>query len=416
MTETEVILRFGVALSTGLGIGIERGASHRGVSDDSRVAGVRTFALLALIGAGCGLSTAFAGPWLLAGVGVGVMAFLIAGYSAQQSRSRDLGLTTEMAAVVTFVAGALSGAGFPFATVLIGAATIILLHNKPTLHALTEHIARDEISAGVKVLVIAALAVPLAPNEGFGPGGALNPRELAMALVVIAALGLAGYAAMRIARGSVGFLAFGFAGGLVSSTGVAISAARLARDSPSDVGRLAAASSVAQSVMFARTGILAGALNPSLLPSLGWALGAGLISAAFGAWVLMKPVAHAPDHAMALGSPDTLNAAARFVVVAAGVVMVSALLIDWFGVWALYLSGFVSGLVDVDAATVSASRLSDGAPAAYAVILALCANAASKTALSWQLGGREMGLKTGYALMGSVLAATLAFASALALV
>jgi uncharacterized membrane protein (DUF4010 family) len=409
-----VILRLGVALIVGFGIGVERGYSHRGVPDGQRAAGVRTFTFLALIGAGCGLSTAFAGPWLLTATALGVIAFLIAAYRAGLARSPDLGLTTEMAAVATFVAGALSGAGYPFATVLTGAAAILLLHNKPALHKLTEGIARDEIDAGVKVLALAALAVPLAPDKGYGPGEALNPRELALAVVIIASLGLAGYAAIRILGGRLGLLAFGFFGGLVSSTGVTIGAAKLAQGAPGQAGRLAAAASVAQAVMFARTGLLAGALNPSLLPALSWALGAGGAAAAFAAWLLLRPASR-QDETMPMGSPDTLNDAARFVAIAAAVLVVSALLIENFGVWALYVSGFVAGLVDVDASTVSAARLSGGADGAYAVILALCTNALSKTTIAWRLGGRDMGVKAGYALLGSSLAAASAFVAALVL-
>jgi uncharacterized membrane protein (DUF4010 family) len=414
MSETDVVLRLGVALIVGLGIGVERGFSHHGVPDDLRATGVRTFAFLALIGAACGLSIPFAGPWLLAAVGLGVIGFLIAAYRAGLARSPDIGLTTEMAAVTTFVAGALSGAGYPFATVLTGAAAILLLHNKPALHRLTGQIDRNEIDAGIKVVVLAALAVPLAPDRGFGPGEAINPRELALAVAIIAALGLAGYAAIRILGSRLGLLAFGFFGGLVSSTGVTIGAAKLAQEAPGHSGRLAAAASVAQTVMFARTGLLAGALNPSLLPSLAWPLAAGMTAAGVAAWVLMQP-SKTQNDSIPLGSPDTMNAAARFVALAAAVILASAFLIEQFGVWALYAGGFLAGLVDVDASTLTAARLSGGDPGAYAVVLALSANALSKTTIAWRLGGRDMGLKAGYALMGSGLAAAAAFAATLAL-
>jgi uncharacterized membrane protein (DUF4010 family) len=408
MSETDIILRLGVALIVGFGIGVERGFSHRAVADDLRVAGVRTFTFLALIGAACGLSTAFAGPWLLSAVGLGVVAFLIAGYRAGLARSPDLGLTTEMAGIATFVAGALSGAGFLFATVLTGAAAILLLHNKPALHRLTSGIARDEISAGVKVLVLAALAVPLAPDQGYGPAEVLNPRALALAVVVISALGLSGYAAIRILGDKMGVLAFGAVGGLVSSTGVTISAAKMAQDATGSVGRLAAAVSVAQAVMFVRTGLLVSALNPGVLLSLGIPLLAGALASVLAAWALMRGGQGGPK-AVAPGSPDTLNAAARFVAIAAIAMVVSAGLVEWFGEWALNVSGFVAGLVDVDAATVMATRLSGGTQGAFVVILALTANAVSKTIIAWRLGGRDMGVRAGYALLGSALAATLGF-------
>lgn len=412
MSETEIVLRIGVALIVGLGVGVERGFSHRGTPDDQRTAGVRTFAFLALTGAGCGLSTAFAGPWLLAAVGLGVIAFLIAGYRAGLARSTDLGLTTEMAAVTIFVAGALSGAGYPFAAVLTGAAAILLLHNKPALHRLTGRIERNEIDAGVKVVALAALAVPLAPDRGFGPGEAVNPRELALAVAIISGLGLAGYAAIRIFGDRLGLLAFGFFGGLVSSTGVTIGAAKMANGSQGQADRLAAAAGVAQTVMFARTGLLAGALNPSLLPSLMWPLAAGMAAACVASWILMRP-SRSSKGTIPLGAPDTVNAAARFVALAAAIILASTFLIERFGSWALYAGGFLAGLVDVDASTLTAARLSGGDHGAYAIVLALSANALSKTTIAWRLGGRDMGLKAGYALLGSGLAAAAVFAVSL---
>lgn len=412
MSETDVVLRLGVALLVGLAVGVERGFSHRGMADELRVAGVRTFAFLSLTGAACGISTSFAGPWLLAAVALGVIAFLIVAYRASLARSADMGLTTEIAAIATFVAGALSGAGYPFATVLTGAAAVFLLHNKPALHRFTSRIAKDEMDAGIKVLALAALAIPLAPDKGYGPGEAVNPKELAMAVAIMSGLGLAGHAAIRVLGGRAGLLAFGALGGLVSSTGVTIGAAKLAQSAPAYASRFAGAASIAHMVMFVRTGLLAGALNPSLLPALAPPLAAGLCASGIATALFLLPGGKATE-TIPLGSPDTLNATVRFVVLAAGLMIVSALLIQWFGPWALYASGFIAGLADADAATVTAARLSQGTEGAYAIVLALCANAISKTVIAWRMGGRDMGLKSGYAFLASALAAAIAFLAAL---
>jgi uncharacterized membrane protein (DUF4010 family) len=404
MNDTEILLRLGVALAAGLAIGVERGSSHPGLADGTRAAGVRTFAFLALIGAACGLSTAFAGPWLLAAVGLGVIGFLISAYRAGLRRTPDLGLTTEMAGVATFVAGALSGAGYVFATVLTAAAAIVLLHNKPALHALTDRIVRSEIDAAAKILALAVLALPLAPDKGYGPGEALNPRALTLAAVVIAALGFAGYSAIRMLGGRLGILAFGFFGGLVSSTGVALGAARLARDAPGHVRRLASATSIAQALMFVRTGFLAGALNPTLLPVLAGPLLAGALSAALAAYLLL-PGKESGETALPLQSPDTVNTAVRFVALAAGLTLVAALVQAWLGAWGLYASVFLAGLADADAATVTAARLPDSASSgAFAVILGLTANSAAKTVIVWRQGGPAMGTAAGTVFLVSALA------------
>jgi uncharacterized membrane protein (DUF4010 family) len=413
MSETDAFVRFGVALIVGFGIGVERGFKQRDVPEGRRAVGVRTIAFIALIGAGGGMSAAFAGPWLLAAVAAGVVAFLIAGYRAGLSVSPDLGLTTEMAAIATFMAGALSGAGFLLAAASTGAASILLLHNKRALHRLTDRIEAREIEAAVKVLAIAALLVPLSPDPGFGPRGVLNLRELAIAVVLLSSLGLAGYAAMRIIGGRGGLLAFGVAGGLVSSTGVTLAASKMARNAPGHAEPFAAATALAQSIMFVRTGALAGALNPAMLQALFWPLAAGALASALAAW---RFSGSGRPHAvpLSLGSPDTLNASARFVAVAAAVSMVAALLMDGFGIAGLYVSGAVAGLVDVDAATVMAARLTDTTfGGAFAAILALAANSCSKTAIAWRAGGRDMGMNAGFAFLGSGLAAAVTFVAVL---
>jgi uncharacterized membrane protein (DUF4010 family) len=413
MSETDVLIRFGVALAVGFGIGVERGYRQRDVKEGLRAMGVRTFSFLALIGAASGFSTVFAGPWMLAAATLGVIAFLIAGYRAGLTASPDLGLTTEMAAIATFLAGVLSGAGFLLAAALCGVAAIVLLHNKQRLHRLTGHLQQDEIDAGVKVLAIAALLIPLSPDQGIGPGQVLNPRELAIAVVIIAALGLAGHAAIRALGGKAGLAAFGLAGGLVSSTGVAISASRLAQGAGGPATAFAASTGFAQAAMFARTAALTAALNGAAFQALVWPLCAGATTAAVVAWFQMRR-GGTPLGSMALGSIDTVNAAARFVAIAAVAMLAAAWIFESVGAWGFFVSNFIAGLVDVDAATATATRVpASPSTASFGILLALAANSLSKTIVAWRLGGRAMGLSAGYGFLGSGLAAALAFVGTL---
>ncbi|HEY7690040.1 MAG TPA: MgtC/SapB family protein, partial [Dongiaceae bacterium] len=58
MSEMELFQRLGLALAIGLLIGLERGWRERDAAEGSRVAGIRTFAL---VGFGGGLAALLAG-------------------------------------------------------------------------------------------------------------------------------------------------------------------------------------------------------------------------------------------------------------------------------------------------------------------------------------------------------------------
>ena len=131
MSDLDLYLRLAVALAIGIGVGIERGWKRRDAPDGEREAGIRTFALIALVGAGAALTVPAAGPLLLAATALGLTALIIAMYViSQREEHADHGATTETAAILTFVTGALAGLGQLLAAGLIAAVMIALLDLK----------------------------------------------------------------------------------------------------------------------------------------------------------------------------------------------------------------------------------------------------------------------------------------------
>src|SRR5262245_33725783 len=110
MIDLQTFERLGLALAVGLLIGLERGWRERAAAEGSRVAGIRTFAL---IGLGGGLAALLSGTPIGIAFGLvfaGFAALMIAAYVGA-ARPGDVGATTTVAALVTFVLGAIAVAG-----------------------------------------------------------------------------------------------------------------------------------------------------------------------------------------------------------------------------------------------------------------------------------------------------------------
>lgn len=419
MLPEDLYLRFLVALAIGLAVGIERGWKQRDEPSGEREVGVRTVAIIALLGFAAGIGVEKFGPAFAATIAVGVIGFIAVTYVVDSMHDgADRGATTEFAAFLTFVLGALAGAGAILPAAIAGAVLVALLSFKTEMHAFLRGVEKFELTAAVKLLLVSVVLLPVLPDRGFGPGGVLNPYELWWAVTVIAALGFAGYAAMRIAGPQRGALFMGLMGGLVSSTGVAVSASRASKTSEEESLPLASAIAVAQAVMFVRTGVLIGVLNARLIEQtiVPLALGAMTATAAalFVAWRASKS---AKASKFDTGSPDTLAPAVQFIVVVAIALLLAHYAQQFFGDVGVIVSGLISGAVDVDAATVSASRISGGqvheasiGAAAGSIGVALVANTIVKGAIAYTLGSRRLAWHAIAALAASAIAVLIGLA------
>src|SRR5687767_8724692 len=110
--ETDDLFRLALALAIGLLAGLERGWQRREDPEGSRVAGLRTFGLIGLLGGVCGLLSRSAGALVLPAGLLGLAALLARGYAASAGRDHDLSVTSETAALLTFALGACAVAGF----------------------------------------------------------------------------------------------------------------------------------------------------------------------------------------------------------------------------------------------------------------------------------------------------------------
>ena len=109
-----------------------------------------------------------------------------------------LGLTTELAAIAAFLLGAMTTLGYRELAVGLGVAVAAVLAYKQPLHGIVYKLDRDDVYAGLRLLIATFIVLPLLPAEPVDPWGALRPRSLWMLVLLISSLSLVGYVATRL--------------------------------------------------------------------------------------------------------------------------------------------------------------------------------------------------------------------------
>jgi len=403
------ILRdFAIALFIGALVGIDR-EQRKPDAGASNVPGVRTFMLLALLGAvAAWLSREFATPWLLVGVTLGVAGIIVAGYVLQARVNPEaLGLTTELAGLAVCLLGAVTMLGQAPLAVALGIAISALLTFKQPIHGLVRKLGSTDIHAGLKLLIATFIVLPVLPDQAVDPWGAINPYKLWWLVILISSLSLVGYVATRWLGHERGLAITGLTGGLVSSTAVTLAFAKRSRAAAADAGQsraLAIGILLAWTVMFGRVIVQVAVVNPSLLGLLLVPCGAmGLATIAVAAsyscrsaqtlGLTTKVASDVP-----LKNPFSLTSAMKFALFFAVVLLVVKGVQQLAPGKGLYLVAVLAGTTDVDAITLSmagyADQSGEARVAVRAITLAVLSNTAVKAGLVVVLGGAGLRSRT----------------------
>lgn len=386
----DIFIRLAVALGLGLLVGLQRERV------DSVIAGIRTFALISLFGAVCAQLAKTYGGWILV-VGFLTTALLITAGNLvrMQSREAEPGQTTEFAAVLMFGLGAWVVTGSMAVPVVLAGAIVVLLHFREPIHDVVDKIGEKDLRATMQFVLIALVILPILPDRDMGPYGVLNPYQIWWMVVLIVGLSLAGYVAYKLFGSGAGTVLAGILGGLISSTATTASYARRSRETP-DLSRMAAlvimlASTVVYGRVLVEIAAVARGRLLDLTPPLAAMLGVcALVSVA--AWLLGRD---GNDELPEQGNPAELKSALIFGALYAAVLLAVAFARDRFGTAGLYTVAAISGLTDVDAITLSTSRLVQGSKLDpdtgwRAILLASLSNLGFKAGIVAVLGSRAL--------------------------
>lgn len=406
------------ALAAGALIGLERGWRERERAEGSRVAGLRTFALFGLLGGVLGVLSDTLGPWPLAAGLAGLSLLATVSYRENVRTHGSLSATTAVAALLTYSLGALAGIGQ--AAIAVGAAVIVamLLDLKPTLHRWLRLMEHRELSAALQLLVLSAVILPLLPDAGYGPYGALNPYRLWWAVILIASMSLCGHIAMRFTGPQRGIFWTGLLGGLASSTAATLTLARRTRAEPGLTDAAVAGTLAACGMMFLRMTVIVFSLQPGLGRPLGVPMvAAGIALLGLGAWQWKRR--RSGDVASAgvdpVAPPFDLSTALGFGAFLGVMAVLTQASKEWLGNPGLYALAALSGLADVDAIIITVMRMQAAdslavAAAVSAVGIAVAANMVAKALIATVAGGTSLGRRVtvGYGLSIAVGAAAAA--------
>jgi uncharacterized membrane protein (DUF4010 family) len=371
VTDATGILGIVVAALGGAAIGVERQRSGHASGPRARFGGVRTLTLLGGIAGLAGWLTTLGLTGFAIVIAAGAVALVVSGYVA--ASRRDVDATTEAASLVVVGAGLAAGAGWLALASGIIAVTVLLLVEKSRLHALVGRVDDEELRAAARFGVMAIVVLPLLPEGPIGPFGGIRPRGLWLLVLFFTGLSFAGYLARRMFGAAQGYPLTGLIGGLISSTNVTFTFARLSRRERTLARPLAIGTVAACTMLFPRVLIAAGVLNLTvarlLMPYLAAPLAIGLL--AMAVWWRKSPDAagrsHRPVNPLQIGPALQMAAIFQLVLFAVGAVERA------FGDRGLRASGAVLGLTDVDALTISMTTtpVSASAPALAAQVIAI---------------------------------------------
>lgn len=390
MELTTLFTQIGLALGLGLLVGLERERAA------SRLAGIRTFALITLAGLLTAHLAQSFGGWVVAAGLVALSALIVVGVLAKiHSGNADPGLTTEIAMVVMFAVGAFLVIGPPSVSIVVGTGVAVLLHLKPEMHGLARRLSDGDYHAMMRFALISLVVLPVLPDEAYGPYGVLNPHRIWWMVVLIVGLGLAGYVAYKIFGQRAGAVLAGVLGGVISSTATTVAYARRSRAEPHSSSLGAFVVLLASAVVFVRLAIEVGVVAPAFLRTMGpifaWMFLASVAVGALTWWRTERTGAFVPEQ----DNPAELKPALIFGALYALILLAVAAAREHLGAAGLYGVAVLSGLTDMDAITLSTSQLVGGgkleeAAGMRVILIASMANLLFKGGVVAVLGHRRM--------------------------
>lgn len=405
MTLQEAWPGLAVAVGSGLLIGIDR-ERRKGSGPQRQAAGIRTFTLAALAGA---MAQTQQEPLLVAAGAFAVL--LLAAIAYWRSPPDDPGLTSELGLFVTYVIGVLAVRS-PALGAACGAAVAALLASREVLHRIsTEWLSDREVRDIVTLAALALVVLPLVPNRPMPWLGDMNPRSLAVLVVLILALQGAGHLATRWLGRRWGLAAAGFFSGFVSSTATIATMGAKARAEPDARWPYASAGVMSTAATWVQALVMTAAIAPAAVPLLAPACAVGALTALASGALLLRHAGHEQLEAVKV---DSRALRLREALIVAVLLSVVALAVSWaeerFGTSGLYAGVTLAALADAHAPVASTAALFsagrvEGATLVLCVLLALSSNAASRIVTAGAAGGLKYAGAVGASLtIGTVLA------------
>jgi uncharacterized membrane protein (DUF4010 family) len=345
--------------------------------------GIRDFMIIALLGAIAG----HLGNLLL---GIAIFAVTIGAILLMRAQHPERnGITTELAAIATFVISALCltedrqyGAGLGIVLAMV------LAQRDQIRRFVREEISDEEYIDTLSFLGLIFIIYPLLPAGTYGPFGFFEPRLIWMFVILVSGISYVGYFLTKFTGAARAAMMTAIVGALASTTAYTSGLTRAVAESPESAVPASRYALISNSVMFPRMLLIVLPISPLLatagVPAFGAMTIAGIIAA-----LLLSRTTPGETHV----SPSTFkNPFALWPALRFGLLVAVVMLFARAGRYSSGASGqmvvaAISGLVDVSAISLTlASSVQSGnttvANALIGMTLAAAANAVFKTAVA----------------------------------
>ncbi|NLS19994.1 MgtC/SapB family protein [Rhizobium sp. P40RR-XXII] len=395
MESIEPFERLGLALAIGAIVGVERHWRERDQGGGKRTAGIRTFMITGMLGGVSGLiEQMLSAPVTRHGLVIIAMfvtfSVVFALYQYRESVAEgNFSVTSVITAMTTFALGALAVVGDAPLAAAAGVALVAILASREILHRFVRNLSWDELRSAIVFLAMSVIVLPILPTAPVGPFGGISPSGTWLLVVLLAGISFLGYVAVKAFGQVQGELVAGAINGLVSSTAMAVTNARLSATGQSAI-LLVAGAMAANAASYLKVLLYVAILAPSIAERLGPALiAASFVMIGFSlVFIKNDTIKHAESHTR---NPFELFAVLKTALLLVVVGFLARAAATWFGKSGLLVVSTLSGLADVDAITVTIAGILDTIGtefAATALGMAVIANTVAKMMYALILGDR----------------------------
>lgn len=428
-------------------IGLEREINERkniagSTNKNQAILGLRSFSLISGMGAICGLlfSDYLSFSLLIAGT---FSFLLIVYYIFDSYYTRDIGFTTELAIIYSFILGFLIANSILPIQVIIALTVllVLLMARKEKIKDLVEDISKREMNALISFALLAFVILPFLPNqtyalsdlgnveEFFKNAGIsvdrfahlelINPFKLWFIVVLITGVDVLGYILERTIGRNKGWLLTSLVGGFVSSTATTVTIAQESKE-VKESSFLVAGAIFATLVSFVPIIVLLITLNSALflafLPVLAVIMVATLLAGLFFLQrsnsrkdaVINEKQIEESHHIFDLG------AALRFMGIYLAINIVSKISLELFGNAGFLATTMLGALTGIDAVVVNTAQLAGGRVdiqlGVWALLLANSVNLLAKSAYSYMQGSKSFANKFFISMMVIIVSSVVAAA------
>lgn len=390
-----------VAVCIGALIGAQR---ERDKVNRVNIGGFRTYILVSLLGALTALLMFYTGvEWIFGIVFLVVGALTIVTYVYMANK--DLyGVVTEYLVFLTFILGFLAFTHqFRWLAIVSSVAVVLITEFGNIVHKFIQSTSKDEWVDTLRFIAVVFLIYPLLPQNTIDPWGLINPAQIWLLVILISGVQFVGYYLIKTLGTSKGILLNAFMGGLVSSTATTSSMSILSNKSKGNENILLAATMLTNITKIGRIMLILAVISPVLfidsLPFLVLTI-VGAIVVSLYWYAKSKHDQDDTDIELGFWSPFQFLPALKMALLFTGIKILAQVALDIFGNSGLVITTALSGLIDVDAISMSIASLFNSYTvgidsAVQLILLAVISNSVLKSIISVVQGEKQFGRKAG---------------------